>query len=67
MLQLENNVWDAFDKNDDHVVPPAVDKHKNQFKIQVDSCKKSVCELHGIENSDYVSSYGTQGREQLYL
>ena len=48
-------------------MPHASDKHNNQFVIQEDSCKKSRHELHGIRNSDYVNSYGTQGKEELYL
>ncbi|XP_027338453.1 protein LNK1-like isoform X3 [Abrus precatorius] len=64
--EVEDNVWDGFGDNSDHIVPHAGDKYNNQFVIQGDSCKKSIPELH-IRSRDYVNSYGTQGREELYL
>ncbi|RDX70309.1 Protein LNK1, partial [Mucuna pruriens] len=64
--EFEDNVWDEFGENDDHRVPNAGEKCNNQFVIQGDSGKKSLPELRGI-SSDYVNSYGTQGKEELYL
>ncbi|KAE9615558.1 hypothetical protein Lalb_Chr04g0256571 [Lupinus albus] len=62
-------MWDEFCETGDHIVPHA-GEHKDQFAIQgnTDSCEKSLQELQGIKRcSDYVSNYGTQGKEDLYL
>lgn len=67
MLQFEDNVWDEFDENDGLIAPHSGNRHKNQFVIQGDGCKKSLHDIQGIRNSDYVSSYGTPGKEELYL
>ena len=68
MLQLQGNGWDEYGETDDHIVPNAGDDHNEQFALQGDSCKKSLQELHGIKRStDFVSSYGPQGKEELYL
>ncbi|KAK7328158.1 hypothetical protein VNO77_22255 [Canavalia gladiata] len=64
---FEDNAWDGFYDNDDHIVPHTGDKHNHQFVTQGDSCKKSNHDLRGIRSSDYVNSNGTQNEEELYL
>ncbi|CAK8530293.1 unnamed protein product [Lathyrus sativus] len=66
---FEDNVWDGFDEieNDDLIVPRSGSPQNNQFVIEGDGCKKSLHELRGIRSSDCVSSYGTLGKEELYL
>ncbi|WJX26317.1 hypothetical protein P8452_15255 [Trifolium repens] len=63
---FEDNVWDEFDEND-LIVPDSGSQHNNQFVTKGDGCKKSHHELHGLESSGYVSSYGTLGKDELYL
>jgi hypothetical protein len=67
VLQFEDNVWGEFDENDDLVVPHSGSQHNNQFVTEGDGCKKSHHKLHGLESSGYVSSYGTLGKDELYL
>ncbi|KAE9595566.1 hypothetical protein Lalb_Chr17g0340141 [Lupinus albus] len=67
MYELQDNVWDEFVEADDHIVPNADDKHKDQFAVQGDSCNKSLQELQGIKRIDYVNNYGIQSKEELYL
>ncbi|XP_019433343.1 PREDICTED: protein LNK1-like isoform X2 [Lupinus angustifolius] len=67
MYELQDNVWDEFVETDDHIVPNAGDKHKDQFAVQGDSCKKSLQELQGIKRTDYVRNYDIQSEEELYL
>ncbi|WJX22021.1 hypothetical protein P8452_11373 [Trifolium repens] len=64
---FEDNVWGEFDENDDLVVPHSGSQHNNQFVTEGDGCKKSHHKLHGLESSGYVSSYGTLGKDELYL
>ncbi|KAK7412130.1 hypothetical protein VNO78_03578 [Psophocarpus tetragonolobus] len=63
---LEDNVLNRFGENDDRIVPHADDKH-NINVIWNDSCKELLHELHGTRSCDNVNSYGTQGKEELYL
>ncbi|KAK4271248.1 hypothetical protein QN277_019967 [Acacia crassicarpa] len=65
--ELEDNVWNEFGENDDHIVPHAVDEQKEQFLIQGDSCKKSYQELHYIKSDDNVNSHNTHDKEKLHL
>ncbi|KAI4296353.1 hypothetical protein L6164_036318 [Bauhinia variegata] len=56
--KLDDNVWDEFGGNDDHIVPYAGDEHKDQFKIQGDRCKKQRQELPVTRRStDNVNNY----------
>ncbi|CAJ2649040.1 protein LNK1-like isoform X2 [Trifolium pratense] len=64
---FEDNTWDEFDENHDLIVPHSGSQHNNLFVIEGDGCKKSHHDLRGLESSGYVSSYGTLGKDELYL
>jgi hypothetical protein len=67
VLQFEDNGWGEFDENDDLQVPHSSSQHNNQFVIEGDGCNKSLHEIDAIKSSGNVSSYGTLGKEELYL
>lgn len=64
---FEDNEWGEFDENDDLQVPHSGSQHNNQLVIEGDGCNKSLHKFDGIKSSGNVSSYGTLGREELYL
>ncbi|XP_054803533.1 protein LNK1-like isoform X3 [Prosopis cineraria] len=65
--ELEDNVWDEFGENDDHIVPHAGDERKEQFAIQGNSCKKPFQEFHNSKSAENVTSHTTHDKEKLCL
>jgi hypothetical protein len=62
MYDLEDIIWDEFDRNDDHIVP-----HQNGIEpaFKGDSCKKRRCEVIDIslKTADHsTSEYASQGK-----
>ncbi|XP_030550324.1 protein LNK1 [Rhodamnia argentea] len=65
MYELQDNVWDEFGENDDHIVPHPADEAEDQCLVQNDSRKKLRLQLTGVtSNADGGTNSVVLGKEE---